>query len=308
MTLRTRLTAAFLLVVLVPLLLAGLLLFALLPQGVDRLQGEPRRRAPGWCSPPSASAASGLETVAATVATPCGPVVGRPRPAAAARGRPRRRRPGRRRAGAGRGRPGARHRRTRPRRRRRPLRRRPAGPHRRAGAPRRDAARPAPVGRCRRPWSSRSRSTTTAVGGVSTAAEAAVVAARRRRSRSRASGTVEPRSCSRRRSPSPARRCAGTAASRSWCARCAAPARSASSSPRTAGSTSPGCSGCSRSVVVGSGVLAVVIATGLARATTSPLEELGRGASRVADGDLTTGDRRALARRGRRSSRPPSTA
>jgi HAMP domain-containing protein len=41
-------------------------------------------------------------------------------------------------------------------------------------------------------------------------------------------------------------------------------------------------------VVVGSGALAVVIAWGLARATTSPLEELGRGASRVADGDLTT--------------------
>ena len=41
-------------------------------------------------------------------------------------------------------------------------------------------------------------------------------------------------------------------------------------------------------VVLGSGALAVVIAWGLARATTSPLEELGRGASRVADGDLTT--------------------
>jgi diguanylate cyclase (GGDEF)-like protein len=40
--------------------------------------------------------------------------------------------------------------------------------------------------------------------------------------------------------------------------------------------------------VLGSGVLAVLIATGLARATTSPLEELGRGASRVADGDLST--------------------
>ena len=37
MTLRTRLTAAFLMVVLVPLLLAGLLLFALLPTGVDEL-------------------------------------------------------------------------------------------------------------------------------------------------------------------------------------------------------------------------------------------------------------------------------
>ncbi len=41
-------------------------------------------------------------------------------------------------------------------------------------------------------------------------------------------------------------------------------------------------------VVLGSAVLAVGIATGLARATTSPLQELGRGASRVADGDLTT--------------------
>jgi diguanylate cyclase (GGDEF)-like protein len=40
--------------------------------------------------------------------------------------------------------------------------------------------------------------------------------------------------------------------------------------------------------VLGFGTLAVVIAAGLARATTSPLEELGRGASRVAGGDLTT--------------------
>jgi diguanylate cyclase (GGDEF)-like protein len=40
--------------------------------------------------------------------------------------------------------------------------------------------------------------------------------------------------------------------------------------------------------VVGSALVAVGIATGLARATTSPLEALGRGASRVADGDLTT--------------------
>ena len=40
--------------------------------------------------------------------------------------------------------------------------------------------------------------------------------------------------------------------------------------------------------VLGFALMAVLIATGLARATTSPLEELGRGASRVADGDLTT--------------------
>ena len=41
-------------------------------------------------------------------------------------------------------------------------------------------------------------------------------------------------------------------------------------------------------VVGGAGALAAVIAAGLARATTRPLEELGSAASRVAGGDLTT--------------------
>ena len=41
-------------------------------------------------------------------------------------------------------------------------------------------------------------------------------------------------------------------------------------------------------LVVGAGVLAAVIGAGLARATTRPLEELGSAASRVAGGDLAT--------------------
>ena len=69
MTLRTRLTAAFLLVVLVPLLLAGVLLFVLLPQGVDRLQGGNLRSSAKLVLASVSERCQRVETVAAAVAT-----------------------------------------------------------------------------------------------------------------------------------------------------------------------------------------------------------------------------------------------
>ena len=68
MTLRTRLTAAFLAIVLVPLLLAGLLLFGLLPKGVDRLQGGSLQSSAGLVLAAVGERCQRLETVAATVA------------------------------------------------------------------------------------------------------------------------------------------------------------------------------------------------------------------------------------------------
>ncbi len=68
MTLRSRLTAAFLMVVLVPLLLAGLLLFALLPTGVDGLQGRNLRSSAALVVAAVSERCQRVETVAATVA------------------------------------------------------------------------------------------------------------------------------------------------------------------------------------------------------------------------------------------------
>ena len=68
MTLRTRLTAAFLMVVLVPLLLAGLLLFALLPKGVDDLQARNLRSSAGLVLAAIGERCQRAETVAAAVA------------------------------------------------------------------------------------------------------------------------------------------------------------------------------------------------------------------------------------------------
>ncbi len=68
MTLRARLTAAFLMVVLVPLLLVGLLLFVLLPQGVDRLQGGSLRSSAKLVLASVSERCQRVETVAATVA------------------------------------------------------------------------------------------------------------------------------------------------------------------------------------------------------------------------------------------------
>ena len=69
MTLRTRLTGAFLLFVLVPLLLAGLLLFALLPQRVDGMQGEHLRAGGNLVLASVAERCQRAETVAAAVGT-----------------------------------------------------------------------------------------------------------------------------------------------------------------------------------------------------------------------------------------------
>jgi HAMP domain-containing protein len=68
-TLRTRLTGAFLLFVLVPLLLAGLLLFALLPQRVDGMQGEHLRAGGNLVLASVAERCQRAETVAAAVGT-----------------------------------------------------------------------------------------------------------------------------------------------------------------------------------------------------------------------------------------------
>ena len=68
MTLRTRLTAAFLLVVLVPLLLGGVLLFALLPSVVDGLQGGSLRSTARLAFASLDERCARAQTVAATVA------------------------------------------------------------------------------------------------------------------------------------------------------------------------------------------------------------------------------------------------
>ena len=286
MTLRTRLTAAFLMVVLVPLLLAGLLLFALLPQGVDDLQGRSLGASARLVLASVAERCQRLETVAATVAN----AVAAPSSADPARlqavaddlvgqgrvdgvqvldaG-------GRALATAGRAPDGAGDRCADGR-----LARTGDQAHLVATQP-----VPLPSGGAGDVVVSLAVDST-AVGGVSSAAGAAVVLL---------DGDEPVGAC-------------GTVDRELLAAALVEPGASVRRDGRVAtlvrAERVPGSLGVVLAqdswldltwlqglfpvVVVGSGVLAVVIATGLARATTSPLEELGRGASRVADGDLTT--------------------
>ena len=282
MTLRTRLTAAFLLIVLVPLLLAGLLLFALLPQGVDRLQGRSLASSGRLVLASVGERCQRVEGIATTVATAvtadddrlqqlADELVGDGRvdgvQVLAADGREL--------AGAGRA---------------------PAAP----GARCADAqvvrtgeqshlvaVQPVtlPSGAGGNVVVSLAVDDST-VGGVSTAAGAAVVLLDGERPFA-GSGTVsEELLAAALAEPGSSVRRDGQVAQLVRAVR----------GPGSLGVVVAQDSWLDLTLlqwlfpigVVGFALLAVGIATGLARATTSPLEELGRGASRVADGDLTT--------------------
>jgi two-component system cell cycle response regulator len=281
-TLRTRLTVAFLLIVLVPLLLAGLLLFALLPQGVDRLQGGSLQSSAKLVLASVSERCQRVETVAATVATALTAddarlqrlaerLVGDGRvdgvQVLAADGRVL--------ATAGLA---------------------PAGPRARCADAQlvRTGERAHLVATQPVPLPSGGGGTVvvslavddTAVGGVSSAADAAVVLL----------DGQQPVAGS------------GTVSEELLAAALAEPGSPVRRDGRVAqlvrAVRGPGSLGVLVAQdswldltwlqwlfavgVLGSGLLAVGIASGLARATTSPLEALGRGASRVADGDLTT--------------------
>ena len=282
MTLRTRLTAAFLLVVLVPLLLAGLLLFALLPQGVDRVQGGSLRSSARLVLASVSERCQRIETVAATVAIAGTADLGRLQQVAedlVADGRVDGVRvlgaEDRRLAGAGQV---------------------PAGPSARCADAQlvRTGERAHLV--ATQPFALPSGAPgavvvaltldDATVGGVSTAAEASVVLLDGEQSVA-GSGTVsaELLAAALADPGSPVRR----------------DGRVAQVVRTVRGPGSLGVLVAQDSwldltrlqwlfplAVVGSGLLAVGIASGLARATTSPLQELGRAASRVADGDLST--------------------
>ena len=282
MTLRTRLTAAFLAIVLVPLCLAGLLLFGLLPQGVDRLQGGSLQSSARLVLAAVGERCQRLETVAATVAITLTAEDGRAQQLAdrlVADGRVdgvqvlRAAGPPLATAGD-----------------------RPTGPSARCADAQvvRTGERAHLVATQPVPLASGGAGTVvvslalddSTVGGVSTAADAVVVLL----------DGEEPIATS------------GAVSDELVAAAVAEPGAPVRRDGRAAqlvrAVRGPGSLGVLvvqdswldptwlrwlfAAGVLGSGLLAVSIALGLARATTSPLEALGRGASRVADGDLTT--------------------
>jgi diguanylate cyclase (GGDEF)-like protein len=281
-TLRTRLTAAFLLIVLVPLLLAGLLLFVLVPQGVDRLQGGSLRSSAKLVLAVVSERCQRVETVAATVATTVPGDTARLRQVAA------------RLVGDGRvdgvrvvGADGS------------PIA--SAGQVPAAAVARcadaqlvRTGERAQLVATQPVPLPSGGAGTVvvsltvddTTVGGVSTAADAAVVLLDGEQPVAGSGAVSDELLAAALAEPgSPVRR----------------DGRAAQLVRTVRGTGSLGVVVAQDSwleltwlrwlfplSVVGFGLLAASVASGLARATTSPLEALGRGASRVADGDLTT--------------------
>ncbi len=281
MTLRARLTAAFLMVVLVPLLLVGLLLFVLLPQGVDRLQGGSLRSSAKLVLASVSERCQRVETVAATVARAVAAdpvrlqqvveglvddgrvdgvqVLGTAGPLATA-GQV------------------------------------PAGPSARCADARlvRTGERAHLVATQPVPLASGAQGTVVValavdddtVGGVSAAAEAAVVLLDGEQPVA-GSGTVseELLSAALAEPGTPVRR-DGRVAQLVRAVR--GPGSLGVLVAQDSWLDLPGLQWLFPLVVLGSGLLSVIIGSGLARAMTFPLEELGRGASRVADGDLST--------------------